>query len=127
MNAAFNVEDLTYPVEIQKSLVNDGVFRLVNPYGEAFPYNEPGDYDTTKAHYMYIHAEDHNNVFIEEFHSGMDWTYGEFVMKTTQSGTLKDKVITFPAGALSLYIPGYGWFDGNAKGTAKIDLSANYF
>ena len=127
MSAAFNVDDLTYPVEIQKSLVADGVFRMINPYGEAYPYNEPGDYDTTRTHYMLIHAENRDNVYIEEFHSGMDWTYGEFVMKTTLPGTLKDKVITFPTNGLSLYIPGYGWFDGNADGTAKIDLSALYF
>lgn len=127
MSAAFNVDDLTYPVAIQKSLVNDGVFRLINPYGEAYPYNEPGDYDTTAPHYMIINAKDHDNVSIEEFQSGMDWSYGEFVMKSTKPGTLKDKVITFPVEGLALYIPGYGWFDGNADGTAKIDMSALYF
>ena len=127
MSAAFDLEDLTYQVPVQKSLRFDGVFRLVNPYGEAYPYNEPGDYDTTTSHFMVIHAEDRNNVTIEEFQSGMDWSFGEFVMKSTLPGTLKDKVITFPANGLALYIPGYGWFDGNADGTAKIDLSALYY
>lgn len=125
LSAAFNVENKTYEVEIQKSLRTEGVFRMVNPYGAAYPYNEPGDYDTSAYHYMVIHAEDQNAVTIDEFHSGMDWTYGEFLMKTSTSGTLKDKVITFPTGALALYIPGYGWFNSTSAG--KIDMSAlNY-
>ena len=123
MTAAFNIEDKTYEVEIQKSLVNEGVFRLVNPYGAAYPYNEPGDYDTSKYHYMVIHAEDRDAVTIEEFHSGMDWTYGEFVMTVTKPGKLENKVITFPKSGISLYIPGYGDFAGNKNETAKIDLT----
>ena len=123
MSAAFTLEDQTYEVEIQKSLVKEGVFRLVNPYGAAFPYNEPGDYDTHDYHYMVIHAEDRDAVTIDEFHSGMDWTYGEFVMTVTKPGKLENKVITFPKNGISLYIPGYGDFAGNADGTAKIDLT----
>ena len=126
ISALFNVDDLTYEVEVQKSLVNDGVFRLVNPYGEAYEYNDPGDYQTKPYHYMVVNASNRDAVFIQEFHSGMDWGYGEFILSSSAPGTLKDKVITFPANGLQVKLdnPEYpNPFPANENGTFKIDLT----
>lgn len=127
MSAIFNVDDVTYEVEVQKSLEFEGVFRLVNPYGAAYPYNDPGDFETDPYHYMVIDARDRNAVSIQEFFSGMDWTYGEFIMRNTQPGKLENKVITFPANGLEVQFkdnPTYpSPFPANASGSFKVDLT----
>lgn len=114
----FKVGDPSYEVPIQEHPQMPGLYRLVNPYGAAYPYNEPGDYDATEDHYLYINACDPAAVFLSDrdgnpahFYSGMDWGYGEFVMtnfvtyylkidntsKASENyGTLKDGKIYFP-------------------------------
>lgn len=125
ISAAFKVDDVTYDVDIQESYETPNFFRLVNPYGAAYPYNEPGDYDTESNHYMYVHAEDKNNVYIVPFDSGCDWSYGSFLMTSTKPGTYANKVITFPVEGLALTLPKYSSepFPANVNGSFKIDLS----
>lgn len=115
----FKVSNVTYPVQILEHPTMKGLYRLVNPYGEAFPYNEPGDWDASKDYYLYINATNPNAVFFSDrdgnpahFFSGMDWGYGQFIMTTMATyylkkgdaasaaehyGTLKDGKIYIPS------------------------------
>lgn len=124
----FNVGNQTYEVKLQSSPAIKGLYRLVNPYGEPYPYNEPGDYDTSENHYMYFNCADPNVVFLcnaegqanvgnsmAVFNTGMDWGYGEFIftgvynLRMAQgnsaaaienAGTYSKGVVTFPAKTL---------------------------
>lgn len=114
----FKVGEPTYKVKVQEHPQMPGLYRLLNPYGEVYPYNEPGDYDASQDHWMYINATDPNAVFFSDrngkpahFYSGMNWGYGEFVMTNIATlrlaqnnpsaaegnyGTLKNGIIWFP-------------------------------
>ena len=140
----FNLPHLvTYEVEVEKAEGNPAVIRLVDPYGAAYPYNAPGDYDTSKKHYMTFNMEDPEAVYFERHYSGMDWGYGEFIFLSMAGyylekgnpleaikaagycGTLVDNVVTFPAGAVLVGMAGYnngGLYQGN-NGSFKLDLS----
>ncbi len=117
----FNVDNVTYEVGIQKSVITDGLYRLVNPYGAAYPYNKAGDYDTSKDYYMEINASDPNFVYVGDYYSEMHWgDYGQFhfvsyvqyqlsrgktLAQVKQAypeyfGTLSDGVITMPAESM---------------------------
>lgn len=74
----FNIPNVTYPVKVQKHPLSDKIFRVINPYGEAFPYNEPGDYDDKNDYYMVLNCTDPDGVYVTFGWSGMDWGYGEF-------------------------------------------------
>ena len=132
---------ITYEVEIEESQDRPGVYRLVNPYGEGFPYNDPGDWDDSKAYYIEVNAQDPDGVFIEQQASGLNWGDGEFVIQSLGSyyidngydfdtvknaglfGTLTDGVITFPAEGLLGTLIGYGGpFQLNTEGDTKIVL-----
>lgn len=99
-SGAYTVENVTYELELQTSPTISGLYRLVNPYGEAYPYNEPGDY-STEPHYMYFNCQDPDYVFLCDskgnatkgtgsgdftdafvFETGVTWnqTYGEFLI-----------------------------------------------
>ena len=114
--AWYDIDNQVYEVEIEKNIVEEGMYRIVNPYGENYPYNDPGDWDTSKDYYMVIDATDPDYVWIPEFHTGVDWGKGEMwflsfvqylldqgnsldVLKANAPqyfGTLKDGVITLP-------------------------------
>ena len=135
-------ENLTYEVEIQESVENPGKYRLVNPYGAAFPYNEPGDYDDTQDYYMVINAQDPECVYIPLQGVGCDWGYGEWTVYSMAAnyldagyspeeikpvgvfGTLKDGVITFPVEALLITADGLGGnlYYANTAGAFKVVL-----
>ncbi|NDV59313.1 hypothetical protein [Bacteroides sp. 519] len=118
MGPIFEAPILSYEVEVQESESNPGKFRLVNPYGEAFPHNEPGDWDDSKNYYMEINAMDPEAVYIEYQGMGVAWGYGEFSIysyaayyldndKTLEDakaagcvGKYADGVITFPANTI---------------------------
>lgn len=139
----FGVENVTYEVAVEKAIGNSAVIRLVDPYGAAYPYNAPGDYDTSKKHYMTINMEDPEGVYFERHNSGMNWGYGEFVFLSMAGyyiekgnsleavkgagycGTLVDNVITFPAGTLLTGMTEYndGGLYAGGTGAFKIDLS----
>lgn len=136
------MENLTYEVEIEESVDNPGKYRLVNPYGAAFPYNEPGDYDDTQDYYLVIHAEDPDGVYIPLQGVGCDWGYGEWqcysyaayymdngysleeVKAAGKCGTLKDGIITFPESGLLITAPGLGGsiYKANTYGAFKVVL-----
>ena len=81
----FGLTRESYWVPFQKSLVNDGVYRLVNPYHEAFPYNAPGDWNGNIDHNIIIDASDPDVVVIPMQYTGTNWGYGEmFVVSLGQ-------------------------------------------
>lgn len=150
----FGVEHLTYEVAIQRNTVEDGYYRLVNAYGKAYPYNEDGDYDTSKDYYLTVNATDPDYVYVEKSPTGMDWGYGEFTFWSLPSyflskgysidevkanygayfGKMKDGIITMPKDALLLSMANYkdgtyyqggdGVFTIALPGYSIADLSA---
>ena len=136
------MENLTYEVEVEESIDNPGKYRLVNPYGEAFPYNSPADYDATQDYYMVINAQDPEGVYIPLQSVGCDWGYGDWavysyasyyldggysldeVKATGVCGTLVDGVITFPTKSLLITASGLGGklYVANTKGAFKVVL-----
>lgn len=144
----FAVKNVAYYVEIQQHLEYPGRYRLVNPYGAAYPYNEEGDYDASKDYYMEIDATDPEGVVMPMFYSGMDWGYGEFgfismasyyidmkgidfekVKAAGYCGTFKDGIITFPAKAMLVGMANYNDFSlytTNASGNFMIFMPGVY-
>lgn len=141
----FGVGNDIMELDIQKNVVTEGVYRLVNPYGEAYPYNEPGDWDDSKDYYLTVNASDPDYVYVEKSDTGMDWGYGMFSIQSLVSyylskgtdlatikaehpeyfGTLKGGVITMPAGSLLLSMADYkegAWYPSNAGGKFAIAL-----
>ncbi|MBR4968432.1 MAG: hypothetical protein IKY19_09430 [Bacteroidaceae bacterium] len=142
----FGVQNLTYEVAAEQAVENPNIIRLVDPYGAAYPYNAPGDYDTTKKHYMTFNCEDPEGVYMDGYHqSGMDWGYGEFtfgclayyymskgnpfeaVKAAGYCGTLDENLcITFPAKSMLISMKDYnnnGLYTSNSAGAFKVDLS----
>lgn len=107
----------TWDVEIQENTKTPGLYRLVNPYAE-WPDARPSWF-LSGNYYMVIHAENPDQVYIEESSMGVTLgQYGEFSVYSLAAnyldqgapesyvtekgvwGTLKDGVITFPTGSL---------------------------
>ncbi len=144
---------VTYEVEIQENDDTPGLYRLVNPYGEAYPYNDPGDWDDTEDYYMEINASDPDGVYIDYQNTGLDWGYGPFyvysyaayyldygyslamVMMMGCCGTFEKGVITFPQMSLLCAMPeydnyyyyanDYGMFKVVMPGTVILDCSVD--
>ncbi len=135
----FGVANVSWAVEIQENDLQPGFFRLVNPYTADYPYNAPGDWDTTQDYFFEIHAENPDAVYINMQTTGMDWGYGKFIMGSLagyymsrgetleqqiaagRTGTFKDGVITFPPSTLAV-----GMVDYNA-GALRVANSAGSF
>lgn len=141
----YGVDNLEYEVEIQENSQTPGYFRLVNPYGEAYGYNETyddgtADWDTSQDWYFEIHAEDPDGVYIELQETGMDWGYGNIIMGSLAAyymasgytldemkeygytGTYADGVITFPTSTLLICMPDYSssYYYANTNGAFKV-------
>ena len=141
----FGVDNVMYKVPIQRNTVEEGLYRLVNPYGAAYEYNEDGDYDTSTDYYLTINAKDPDYVYVEQSPTGMDWGYGVFTMWSMPGyrmvrsgltfeeckaqygayfGKLKDGVITMPAGSLLMSMANYqsGGYYAGGKGLFAVAL-----
>lgn len=134
----FGVENIAWQVELQENQLYPGYYRLVNPYGAGYPYNEPGDFDVSQDYYMEIHAENPDQVYIPTVTYGMDWGYGNFIFGSLAGyylakgdegkaadyyGTLADGIISFPADALLIGMSDYndgGLYSCNESGAFKI-------
>ncbi len=141
----YGVGNDSYGVEIQENGLTPGLFRLVYPYGGAYPYNESyedgtADWDLTRTYYLEINACDPGGVYITRQETGMDWGYGNITLwskagyylergKTLEEvkdmglcGTYADGVITFPAGALLICMPDYDpdFYDANLGGAFRV-------
>ena len=114
---------VTYEVEIQESEKTPGLFRLVNPFGTAYPYYEEGSYFDDDDWYVEIHAEtpdavyidkqptgwnDNGNVYIQsagsyQLQQGEDLQY---LIDKGIMGTFRDGIITFPKQGVYIYLDG---------------------
>lgn len=122
ISSIFDLGCVTYDVEIEESYTRPGVFRLVNPYGPAYPYNSLGTYDNSQKHYMEIDARNPNAVLIKKFYTGLDFGYGEMLVWSVADyylsngkaesaagayGKLNNGKITFPVSSLIISLPNY--------------------
>lgn len=140
----FNTGNPTWPVQVQERDDMPGLFRVINPYCENFPYNEPGDFDADNDYYLYIDATNPEAVYIPELtETGMDWGYGMFniwsmagyyLSKNRPSdadpyfGKYENGAITFPKNGLMIMMADYndgGLYQANKDGkwTIVIDPS----
>ena len=134
----------TWEVEILESANVPGVYAVVNPYGENYPYNDPGDWDTTQDYKMIIHAEDPTAVYVSTYVSEMAWSYGTFVFASLAgyymergtytlaelkekgyTGTLVDGIITMPVKSMLIAMTGYNngnLYNANLNGLFRVVL-----
>lgn len=141
MTTLYKVDNPTYEVEIQENSENPGVYRLVNPYGEAYPYNESGDWDDSQNHYLVINAQDPEGVFIDQQKMGLNWGDGALIISSLAAnylgqgatleevkakgvcGSLTDGVITFPVKSLLCTLESEtSFYYGNINGVFKVVL-----
>lgn len=139
---AYEEDPIAYNVEIQENATESGIYRLVNPYGEAFPYNKAGDWDASKNYYLVINAQDPEGVYIDMQNTGLNWGNGNFYVYSMAAnylaggksleeikalgvcGSLVDGVITFPAKALlfGFIEEGDDLYYANNNGAFKVIL-----
>lgn len=141
VGAFYGVANVSWEVEIQENDLQPGFFRLVNPYAAKYPYNDTGDWDTSKDYYFEIHAENPDAVYINMQETGMDWGYGKFIfgslagyymsrgetfaqqIEKGRTGTFKDGVITFPPSMLAAGMANYNsgaLLTANAQGSFMV-------
>lgn len=138
----YGVENLTYPVKVQERDDMPGVFRIKNAYGEAYGYNDPGDWDPNKDFYMIINASNPKKVYFDPwaFELGMVWSYGSFIVRhlagyyesegkdgSDYFGTYANGAITFPPQSFHIGMSeynggGYRWY-ANANGKFKLVIN----
>ena len=145
VSTLFDAPNPTYKVEVRESKDKPGLYRIINPYGAAFPYNEEGDYDASQEYYIEIDATDPDAVYIPGvYDTGCNLGFGNFQVssmayyymaegKTKEEvkdaglcGNLVDGVITFPVNALLVAMPEYengAWLYANTLGLFMLDMS----
>lgn len=126
----YDIDMLTYQVEIEENVLNPGIYRLVNPYGAATDWGKKylnDDYFTASSgdHYIVINATDPDFVYVDgAFDPGaynntadegpMIWasmvtlnmSLGGWPLDELKSqhpeffGKLEDNVFTFPTNSL---------------------------
>lgn len=129
--------------EIEESDETKGKYRLLNPYGEAFAYNEPGDWDDTQDWHIVVFANNPERVYIPVQPTGVDWGHGMmsvgsvggvFLAQGVEAdkiaaagyfGTMEDGVITFPTKGL-VVSDNDGMYYANNNGEAVILLPDAY-
>lgn len=144
-----NIEVVTTAVEAQESTEKPGLFRLIDPYGPGYAYNEKGDYDADHHYYMEIDASDPDRVILNEMTEGCGLSFsfgrtvfwsragyylsdeiGKTVAEVEEMGVYGKKVgntITFPENALLIkFIDALGvqdvWYWANCNGSFKVVL-----
>lgn len=134
----------TYYVEVQESEDTPGLYRLVDPYGADYPYNDPGDWDESVISYLYIDATNPERVFIPISEQTVDWGDGNLVCYSMADyyvqggyspddvaasgfyGSLKNKVVTFPEGTLLFGVGDQGWYLTNYADQYDEDEDETY-
>lgn len=109
VSSLFNVPAGTnvWEVEVEQAVENQGMYRMVNPYGfEICPWVAENEV-TVDPCYVKIDASDPENVKVPQQSMGINWGYGEFVV-----------------GSMAALVPGspYGVKTGNV-----IDLGTTVF
>ena len=145
----FSVPNYTWEVQIEENGAQPGFYRVINPYNtDAYPLNEDNAYTiSTDPHYLYVHAEDPDAVYIALFATGisLNESYGEVSFQSLGNyyitaggksvadikaaghvGTLKEGVISFPVKELlwgmALYGGGSVTYYANSHGLFSIVL-----
>lgn len=143
----FNVSPQTMEVEFAQSEDDPTRFKMIYPYDGKYPYNEEGDYDTSKSYDIVFTIPDANHVYITPQKIGVDWGYGMFSIASMAGynvaagysveeiaeagipfGVLNDGVVTFPDEAghsLLISMAGYNngaWYYANSNDACKIVL-----
>ena len=141
INTFWGVGNPVFLTRVQERDDKPGYFRMVNTYGENYPYNDPGDWDDSKDYYIFIDATNPDEVYIpERCNTGMNWGYGFIhvysmvglgIERGNQSyidgnyGTYANGKITFPNGALLIGMPDYkdfGLYGANNSGNFSLVL-----
>ena len=144
----FNVEPQTMKVDIEQSADDPTRYRMIYPYDSKYPYNDPGDWDTSKSYDIYFYIADDTHVYIPLQPIGIDWGYGmtwigsvagamvdqgksfaEIEAAEVGFGVLNDGVITFPTeGSLVVALASYNngtFYNANLNDAFKIVLPAS--
>lgn len=122
-----------YYVEVEGHKTQEGYYRLVNPYGEPYPWIGAFNYDPNSNSYLVVNAFDPDYVYIEESPSTTSFkSYGAFTFTSTvydllqdyslstikqagiPAGKLDNGVITFDSESLILVVGTDGWMYGNS-------------
>ena len=129
----FKTEVPPYYVQVLENKANPGLYRLVDPYGPAFPlYQDANSYKA--GSYIEIDATDPQAVWIEGWQStGLDvlddglvsitsnaW-YMEDVKAAGLCGTYADGVITFPVQGVLMGIANDAYY-ANSNGGFSLDM-----
>ncbi len=147
----YSVGNPTYSVTIEKSIVDEGKYRLIDPYGAAFG-EAIGEatwmddyYDAANTYYLEVDATDPNAVYVMLNESGVNLgsgmfsytSYVEYLISKGNTlddvksarpelfGTMKDGIITMPQQAMLISEAEYnngGWGYGNVNGLFLIAM-----
>lgn len=117
----FSVSNVTYTVNCEKAK-DLNVFRLIDPYGENYPYNDPGDWEDGVK--WVFNCIDPTKVLFERTDLGLDWGYGQLYAYPLQYGKFENNTITFPTRGIAIGMgSSYGPNYSNLSGKFKIDFN----
>lgn len=146
ISTLLGIDPPTFDVKIQKSVVEEGKYRILNPYKEwadKYAKENKATYDDAD-HYWIINATDPDYVYVEPCETGVDLGLGavtatSFVANYLSQGVTLDKiktakpelfgklekgVITMPAKSL-LLIMGDKMYYGGINGLFSVALPGN--
>ena len=146
ISSLLGIEPPTFEVKIQKSVVEEGKYRILNPYkawADEYAEKNEATYDGAD-HYWVINATDPDYVYFEPCETGVDLGLGavtatSFVANYLSQGVTLDKiktakpelfgklekgVITMPAKSL-LLIMGDKMYYGGTNGLFSVALPGN--
>lgn len=146
ISSLLGIDPPTFDVKIQKSVVEEGKYRILNPYkawADEYAEKNEATYDDAD-HYWIINATDPDYVYVEPCETGVDLGLGavtatSFVANYLSQGVTLDKiktakpelfgklekgVITMPAKSL-LLIMGDKMYYGGINGLFSVALPGN--
>ena len=146
ISSLLGIDPPTFDVKIQKSVVEEGKYRILNPYkawADEYAEKNEATYDNAD-HYWIINATDPDYVYVEPCETGVDLGLGavtatSFVANYLSQGVTLDKikaakpelfgklekgVITMPAKSL-LLIMGDKMYYGGTNGLFSVALPGN--
>ena len=143
----FNSDNPVWNVKIQKSVINEGMYRIVEPYSDMYQQDvaagaDGETYDTSKEHNWVIDATDPDYVYFGYCKTGLDVGYGEITVTSMAYyylnsgltldqvkaqhpeafGTLSDGMISMPANSMLISMASYN--EGSLYKAGKDGLFA---
>ena len=134
----YGYDPITYQVQVEENTEQPGLYRMVNPYGEGYPYNEEGDYYNANVK---VDAQNPARVFIDYQDLGLTWNSSTWCIYSYASwymdygytadevesyglfGSYADGKITFPVKTLLIYMDDSGYY-GNTNGAWCLDIAS---